>query len=55
MPPQFPSPFTAVSMLLLFKQRRVELSEQDFNLYFDTLLELLEDLNDEKYRVQKAG
>lgn len=37
-------------MLLLFKQRRVALDLQDFDLYFDTLLELLEEANNEKYR-----
>jgi len=53
MPPQYPSPFTALAMLLMFKQRRVELSEQDFDLHFDTLLEVLEEVNNEKFRTQK--
>jgi len=51
--PNHPSPYTAVSMLLLFKQRRIPLNAQDFDLYFDTLLELLEEVNNEKFRVQK--
>jgi len=42
-------------MLLLFKQRRVELNEQDFDLYFDTLLEVLEEVNNERYRLQKES
>jgi len=37
-------------MLLLHKQRRVTLHVQDFDLFFDTILELLEDANNEKYR-----
>jgi len=53
MPPQFPSPFTALSMLLLFKQRRVELTHQDFDLHFDTLVEVLEEVDNEKYRCEE--
>lgn len=41
-------------MLLLYKQRRVELTEQDFELHFDTLLEVLEEVNNERYRLEKA-
>jgi len=37
-------------MLLLHKQGRVTLHVQDFDLYFDTILELLEETNNEKYR-----
>lgn len=37
-------------MLLLHKQRRVTLALQDFDLYFDTILELLEEVNNEKFR-----
>jgi len=53
--PNHPSPFTATSMLLLFKQRRIELNEQDFNLYFDTILEMLEEVNNERYRLEKEA
>jgi len=40
-------------MLCLHKQHRVELTVQDFELYFDTLLELLEEANNERYRLKK--
>jgi len=41
-------------MLLLFKQRRVELTQQDFDLHFDTLVEVLEEVNNERFRLEKA-
>lgn len=46
------SPFTAFVMLLLFKQRRVSLKQVEFDLYFDTVVEVLEAANDEKYRLE---
>lgn len=49
--PNHPSPYTAVSMLLLFKQRRIPLNHQEFDLYFDTILEVLEEVNNERYRL----
>lgn len=49
--PNHPSPYTAVSMLLLYKQRRIPLNTQEFDLYFDTLLEVLEEVNNERYRL----
>lgn len=52
--PNHPSPHTAVAMLLLHKQRRLTLELQDFDLYFDTILELLEETNNEKYRCRHS-
>jgi len=51
--PNHPSPFTAIAMLLLFKQRRVPMTRQDFDLYFDTILEVLEEVNNERFRLEK--
>jgi len=51
--PKGPSPHTALAMLLLFKQRRNELTLQEFDLYFDTILEVLEETNNERYRLEK--
>lgn len=48
------SPFTAFVMLLLFKQRRVSLDQVTFDLYFDTVVDVLEEANNEKYRLEPA-
>lgn len=50
---QKPSVYTALSMLLLFKQRRIPLTETEYDMYFDTCLELLEEVNNERFRLDQ--
>jgi len=50
---QKPSPYTALSLLLLFKQRRIPLTVTEYDMYFDTILELLEDVNNERFRLEE--
>lgn len=45
------SPYSAVGLLLLFKQRRIELTHQQFEEAFDVILDVLEEVNNEKYRL----
>jgi len=52
---QRPSPLTALAMLLLFKQRRVDITLEDYDLFVDTVVGALEDANDEKYRLEPHG
>jgi len=47
------SPFTAVAMLLMFKQQRVTLTESQFDLYVGTIVELLEEVHDDRYLLEK--
>jgi len=47
------SPHTALALLLLFKQRRLELDERQYEECVDTIVELLEQVNDESYRLTK--
>lgn len=45
------SPHTAISLLLLFKRQQHPLTEAEFDLCFDTIVQLLEEVNEEKYRL----
>lgn len=45
------SPYTAVGLLAAFKQKQITLDESVFELCFDTVIQFLEETNDEKYRV----
>lgn len=45
------SPYTALGLLAAFKQQKITLEESIFDLCFDTILQFLEETNDEKYRV----
>lgn len=47
------SPFTAVAMLTMFKQRRLNMDEEMFDTCVDALVQLLEDTNDEKFRLER--
>jgi len=49
---QPPSPYTALGMLLMFKQRRIDLDEETYDVCVDVLVGVLEDVNDEKFRLQ---
>lgn len=51
MQPHRQSPFTALCQLLMFKRKLFPLTEAEFDLAFDTLVQVLEEVNDEKYRV----
>lgn len=43
--------FTAVGVLVAFRDRKLNLDEEVFEQCFDTVVSLLEDCNNEKYRV----
>lgn len=46
------SPYSALALLLLFKQRKYNLTLEQFEECFDALCEVLEAANDEKYRLE---
>jgi len=48
-----PSPFTSFTMLLLHSNQKLTLTEVEFEMYFDRVVAVLEDANDEKYRCKK--
>lgn len=41
-------------MLILFKQRRVGITLQDYETYVDAVISVLEEVNDEKYRLDES-
>lgn len=43
--------YTAVGVLVAFKNKQLDLDEEIFDTCVDTLVELLEATNDEKYRL----
>lgn len=43
------SPHTAFTMLLLFVQKRVELTHEEVDTYVDRVVQVLEDVNDTRY------
>lgn len=47
------SPYTALAMLVLFKGGKMPLTESAFDECVDRLVALLEDCNDERYRLTK--
>lgn len=47
------SPYTALALLVLFKQKAVTIDEDTFDVCVDTLVGLLEEVNDEKYRLSQ--
>jgi len=49
--PSFLSPYTALSLLLLFKQRRIPLTQTQFDQCFDTIVDVLDEANNEKFRL----
>jgi len=44
--------FTAVAMLVCHVEKKTRLTEGEFELAFDAVLDLLERANNEKYRLQ---
>lgn len=48
------TPFTAYTMLVLFTERKVNLTEAEFDQYWDQIIEVLEKANNEKYRLEKT-
>lgn len=46
------SPFSSVSLLTLFVKRRITMTEETFDKAFDGLTALLEDANNERYRLR---
>lgn len=47
------SPYTALASLVLFKQRRLSMSEEFYDQCVDTIVALLEEVNDERYRLEQ--
>lgn len=47
-----PTPFTAVSMLMMFERKRIVLDTDTYDQCFDEIVSLLERCNDEKYRLE---
>jgi len=48
-----PSPFSAFTMLVLHSERKLTLTESQFDDYFDEVLSALERANNEKYRLHQ--
>jgi len=46
------TPFTAIAMLVMHTEKKCRLTEGEFELAFDTILSLLEEANNNKYRLQ---
>jgi len=46
------SPFSAVSLLALFARGKITMTEETFDKAFDGLTALLEDANNERYRLR---
>lgn len=44
--------FTAVGILVAFRNKQLNLDEEIFEVCFDVICGLLEDVNNEKYRLQ---
>lgn len=53
MAPVTASPFTALTLLLMFKQRRYSMTHAQFDLYVGTIVELLEEVHNERYRLDQ--
>jgi len=47
------SPFTALAMLVLFKQGRINFTQAAFDDYVDSVVTLLEEVHDDQFRLQK--
>lgn len=45
-------PISALQMLILFTEKRILLTQKDYDDYFDSVLAALEKANDETYRLQ---
>lgn len=51
MQPQSPSPCGALQLLELFTERKVNLTREQYDTYFDTVLAALEAANNETFRL----
>jgi len=47
-------PFSSFALLLLFAERKTQLTESQFDLHFDVVLEVLDRANNEKFRLKPA-
>jgi len=45
-----PSPFSSFTLLVLFSERKMNLTEKQFDFHFDEVLAALERANNEKFR-----
>jgi len=52
---QQPSPLTSLTMLILWKQRRIDITREDYDLFVDTVVGVLEEANDETFRLEPRG
>jgi len=50
-----PSPFSSFSMLVLFSERKMNLTQKQFDFYFDEVTSALERANNELFRVTPEG
>jgi len=49
MQPHSPFPSTCFELLLLMSQRRIELTHEQFDQYFEVVLDALEEVNNHKF------
>lgn len=49
------SPFTALALLLMFKRQHRSMTEAEYDLCFQTIVQFLEEVNDEKYRLEQSN
>lgn len=47
------SPYSALGLLLLFKQKRITLSPQQFDEAVDVVVDVLEQVHNEQYRLEE--
>lgn len=50
-----PSPFSSFTMLVLFSERKMNLTQKQFDFYFDEVTAALERANNELFRVTPEG
>jgi len=50
-----PSPFSAFTMLVLFSERKMNLTQKQFDFYFDEVTGALERANNEVFRITQEG
>lgn len=49
---QHPSPYTSLAFLAMFKQRKLTLTHEQYDECVDNIIAFLEELNDERYRLE---
>lgn len=50
-----PFPQSSLCLLELFAQKRISLTQKEFDNHFDAVLEVLEQANEERYRITPEG